>query len=81
MFTFSIYNYPFGNNTKSCLIYLSPGFLNDCMVHPYEVEGVEVKAMTAFRAVSVNAKLPTQLSTTTGSATKYSQTVMEAVLE
>lgn len=60
MFTFSIYNYPFGNNTKSFLIYLSPGFLNDCLVHPYEVEGaVKVKAMTAFRAASVNAKLPT----------------------
>lgn len=47
-----------------------------------QVEGIEkVKAMTAFRAVSVNAKLPTQLSTTTGSSTKYSQTVIEAVLE
>lgn len=82
MFTFSMYHYPFCNVSKSCLIYLSPGFLNDCLVHPCQVEGVEkVKAMTAFRAVPVNAKLPTQLSTTTGSSTKYSQSVMEAVLE
>lgn len=83
MFAFGTYHYPFCNNSKLCLIYLSVGFLNDCLVHTCQIQGTEEgRSNDSLQGSASECEIPfSSLIATTSSSRKYSHRIMEAVLE